>query len=48
VDDIEKKREELKKLYPKSKGWVDRVNRMSAAQVTAVYLDKKAKGKLGK
>jgi hypothetical protein len=47
MDDIEQKREELKKLYP-SYSWQYKVDKMSPAQVTAIYLRFKSEGKLGK
>lgn len=43
-----KEREELKKAYPKSKKWHDKVNKMSPNQVTAIYIRLKSEGKLGK
>lgn len=48
ASDLEKKREEVKKLYPQSKSWIRRVNKMSADQVVAIYLRYRAQGKLGK
>jgi hypothetical protein len=41
----ENKREALKKVYP-HKRWIDRVQRMSDAQVTAIYLNLKSQNKL--
>lgn len=38
-------REAVKKIG-KSPYWIDKVNRMSDAQVIAIYLDLKSKGKL--
>lgn len=43
-----REREELKKLYPKSDSWRAKVDKMSSAQVTAIYLKFKREGKLGK
>lgn len=40
------KREELKKAYPHSKAWAERVNKMPENQVVAVYLRLKSKGKV--
>lgn len=45
MDDYQK-REELKKVYPGREGWADKVDRMSAAQVTAIYLRMISEGKL--
>lgn len=39
------KREQLKKLYP-GQGWKDKVNKMSDAQVQAIYLRLKSQGKI--
>lgn len=41
-------REELKKLYPNSERWSKKVDKMSDTQVTAIYLKKRAEGKLAK
>lgn len=41
-------REELKKAYPKSKQWHEKVDNMSPGQVTAIYIRLRAQGKLGK
>ncbi len=38
-------REEVKKVYP-SESWASRVDNMSEAQITALYLKFKAQGKL--
>lgn len=38
-------KEELKKVYP-SKKWAERVDKMSEAQVAAVYLRLKRQGKV--
>lgn len=42
------KREELKKAYPNSDSWKEKVEKMSEGQVTAIYIRLKAQGKLGK
>ena len=39
-------REEIKKVYPNSKTWYAKVDKMSPAQVTAIYIRFKAEGKL--
>ncbi len=41
-------REELKKAYPNSRDWHEKVNKMSSEQVTAIYIRLKAQGKLGR
>lgn len=41
-------REELKKAYPNSKQWHDKVDKMSPSQVTAIYIRLRSNGKLGK
>lgn len=46
--DTERKREELKKVYPKSESWAHKVTKMSERQVTAIYLKFQTAGKLGK
>lgn len=43
-----KEREELKKAYPKSDSWQEKVKKMSDAQVIAIYNRLKAQGKLGR
>lgn len=43
-----REREELKKLYPNSKSWVEKVNNMSDKQVTAIFLRFKNENKLGR
>lgn len=48
ASDLDRKREELKKLYPKSTGWRKRVNQMSPEQVTAIYLKFLSERKLRK
>lgn len=48
ASDIERKKQELLKLYPKSKGWAQKVKTMSSEQVTAIYLRFLSKGKLRK
>jgi hypothetical protein len=45
VDDIERKREELKKVYP-SASFKEKANKMSAAQVIAMYNRLKKQGKI--
>lgn len=40
-------REELKKAYP-SQRWAEKVDKMSAQQVTAIYIRLRAQGKLGR
>lgn len=42
------KTEEILKLYPHSTAWKERVKKMSEAQITAIYLEAKSKGRLGK
>lgn len=42
---VEQQREEIKKLYS-TESWREKVNKMPAAQVTAIYL--KNKGRLSK
>lgn len=44
----EKEREELKKAYPNSQKWQDKVNKMRPDQVTAIYIRLKSEGKLGR
>lgn len=41
-------REELKKAYPHSKHWHEKVEKMAPSQVTAVYIRLRAAGRLGK
>jgi hypothetical protein len=41
-------KEEVLKLYPHSTAWKERVKKMSEAQITAIYLEAKSKGRLGK
>lgn len=41
-------REGLKKAYPNSKKWHEKVDKMPDSQVTAVYLRLKSERKLGK
>lgn len=41
-------REELKKAYPNSKQWHEKVEKMSADQVTAIYIRLRSQGKLGR
>ena len=41
-------REELKKAYPNSKKWAEKVDRMPPDQVTAIYIKLRAQRKLGK
>ena len=41
-------RQALKRAYPKSKLWHDKVDRMTVEQVTAVYIRLRAQGKLGR
>jgi hypothetical protein len=48
MGDVSKEREELKKAYPKSRIWAEKVNKMSEAQVIAVYSRLKSVRKLGK
>jgi hypothetical protein len=42
------KREELKKLYPNSKGWAEKVNNMPDKQVEAIFIKFKNENKLGR
>lgn len=46
--DINQKREELKKVYPNSKQWHEKVNKMPENQVTAIFIRFQAQGRLGK
>lgn len=39
-------RESIKKVYPNSHTWAEKVDRMSDSQVVAIYLRFKAEGKL--
>lgn len=48
MGDVNKEREELKKAYPKSKGWHEKVDKMPDSQVTAVYIRLQNARKLGK
>jgi len=48
MDDTIQKREELKKAYPTSDSWHAKVDSMSPAQVTAIYIRFRSEGKLGK
>lgn len=41
-------REELKKAYPQSKGWAEKVKRMSDKQVKAIFIRLRSEGKLGR
>lgn len=41
-------REELKKAYPGSEKWAEKVDKMRPEQVTAIYIRLRAQGKLGK
>lgn len=45
MDDLEQKKEALKKAYP-GKKWADKVNKMSEDQVIATYLRLKGQGKV--
>lgn len=45
MDDVSKKREALKSVYP-SKRWATKVNNMPESQVIAVYLRLKQQGKV--
>ena len=45
MDDVSRKREALKAVYP-SKRWATKVNNMSDNQVIAVYLRFKSQGKV--
>lgn len=44
----QREREEIKKVYPKSPTWAEKVNKMSDEQVIAIYKKFLAQGKLGK
>lgn len=46
--DINQKREELKKAYPNSVQWQEKVKKMSNTQVTAIYIRLSSERKLGK
>jgi hypothetical protein len=48
MGDVSREREELKKAYPKSLTWGDKVKRMSDSQVIAIYSRLKSVRKLGK
>lgn len=48
ASDLERMKQELLKLYPKSAGWADKVKHMSSEQVTAIYLRYRSEGKLRK
>ncbi len=49
VNDKEnREREELKKAYPQSKSWHDKVDKMPSDQITAVYIRLRSQGKLGR
>ncbi len=41
-------REELKKAYPGSKAWAEKVDKMTPSQVSATYIRLRSLGKLGK
>lgn len=41
-------RQALKRAYPKSKLWHDKVDRMTDEQVTAIYIRLRAQRKLGR
>jgi len=41
-------KEELKKAYPQSKQWAEKVDKMSAEQATAIYIRLRSQGKLGR
>lgn len=47
MGNTEQEREEIKKVYP-SQSWRDKVDKMSPAQVAAIYIRFKSQGKLGK
>lgn len=44
----QQEREELKKAYPNSPDWHQKVDKMPDAQVVAIYIRKKSKRELGK
>jgi hypothetical protein len=48
MGDVSREREELKKAYPNSHTWAGKVNKMSEAQVIAIYSRLKSVRKLGK
>lgn len=48
MDNIELEREAIKSAYPYSEKWAERVDKMSSAQVSAVYIRMRSEGKLGK
>lgn len=48
ASDLDQKKQELLKLYPKSKGWAEKVKHMPSEQVTAIYLRYRSEGKLRK
>lgn len=45
---VHMEREQLKKAYPNSKSWAEKVDKMSPSQVTAIYIRLKSQGKLGR
>lgn len=47
MGNIEQDREVIKKAYPNSDSWAEKVDKMSPAQVSAVYIRLKKEGKLG-
>lgn len=47
-NDIDQKREELKKVYPNNQGWAARVANMPDSQVVAIFLKFQSEGKLGR
>lgn len=48
MDNIEQEREAIKNAYPHSERWAEKVDKMEAAQVSAVYIRLRAQGKLGR
>lgn len=46
MDDISFKREQIKKAYPTSKAWVNKVRKMPEAQVIAIFLKLKKENKI--
>jgi hypothetical protein len=46
VGDVSTEREAVKAAYPSDR-WKEKVDKMSPAQITAIYIRLKAQGKLG-
>lgn len=48
MEDIERKREAVKTVYPNSDTWHEKVDKMSSSQVAAIYIRFVSEGKLGR